>query len=78
MAEIKHIYNEEVEKAVDEKPEEVGCLERILTILKFPVEAVSMAIIPNVDDDKIGAWYTPILPLTSVIGFLTLTKSKNE
>lgn len=76
MAEIKHIYNEEVEKAVDEKPEEVGFLGKIGTIINFPVEIVSMAIIPNVDDEKVGEWYMPILPLTSILAFLTLTKSR--
>lgn len=75
MAEIKHIYNEEVEKAVDEKPENVGILQKISAIVQFPVEIVSMAIIPNVDDEKIGRWYTPILPFTSMLAFITITKS---
>ena len=76
MAEIKHIYNEEVEKAVDEKPEDVGFFGKLCSIINFPVDIVSMAIIPNVDDEKIGAWYMPILPLTSILAFLTLTKSR--
>lgn len=76
MAEIKHIYNEEVEKAVEEKPETVGCVEKFLTIIKFPVEFVSMLIIPNVDDEKIDNWYMPIIPFLSCVAFITITKSK--
>lgn len=76
MAEIKHIYNDEVEKAVEEKPEQVGFFGKICTIINFPVEIVSMAIIPNVDDEKVGAWYMPILPFTSVLAFITITKRR--
>lgn len=74
MAEIKHIYNDEVDKAVDQEPEEVGILAKLCSFMTLPVELVSMAIIPNVDDEKINSWYMPIIPVTSVLAFVTITK----
>lgn len=76
MAEIKHIYNEEVEKTVGEEPQKVGLLAKVCSFMTMPVELVSMAIIPNVDDEKITAWYMPILPVTSVLAFVTITKRR--
>lgn len=76
MAEIKHIYNDEVEKAEEEEPEKVSFFSKCCYIIRLPVELFFKAIIPNVDDEKIDAWYTPIIPLTSVIAFLSITKSK--
>lgn len=75
MAEIKHIYNEEVVKVEEEKPESMSFASKCFYYINFPIQLLSMATIPNVDDEKIGSWYTPILPFTSMLASVTLTKS---
>lgn len=75
MAEYKHIYVEEVEK--NEETEGLSVMGKISHFLLFPINFGAMILIPNVDPEKIDAWYTPIIPFTSMIGLITLLKGRN-
>ena len=72
MAEIKHIYHEEVEK--QEEGDEATLTDKILKYLTMPMELASMILIPNVDKEKINEWYCPLIPFTSMLGLLTIIK----
>lgn len=74
MAEIKHIYHEEVEKQEDS--DEATLTDKIIKIITYPMEFASMILIPNVDKEKINEWYCPLIPFTSMLGLLTITKSR--
>lgn len=75
MAEIKHIYSEEVEK--QEESDKVSLLAKCLKYITMPIQISAMCLIPNVDKEKIDEWYCPIIPFTSIIGLLTIMKSKH-
>lgn len=72
MAEIKHIYSEAVEE--QEETENATLCSKILKYITLPIEFVTLLLIPNVDKEKINEWYCPLIPFTSAIGVLTITK----
>lgn len=74
MAEIKHIYHEEVVKQEDS--DEATLTDKIIKVITFPMEFASMILIPNVDKEKVNEWYCPLIPFTSMLGLLTITKSR--
>jgi heat shock protein HspQ len=72
MAEIKHIYHDEVEKQEDS--EKASAIEKIIKYITFPIDFLSMLLIPNVDKEKIDNWYCPLIPFTSMLGLITILK----
>ena len=76
MAEVKHIYVDEAKHAKEEQKEETSVLGKIIEILKLPIELAAKVAIPNLEDDEIDKWFVPLLPTTSILASLLLTKSK--
>lgn len=78
MAEVKHIYTKEVEKQEEALEEKLGLFKRIMKYVTMPIEILEMMLIPNVEEEKLETWYSPLIPYTSSIGILTITKSKRH
>jgi hypothetical protein len=78
MAEIKHIYTEAVEKQEEEDEEHLTLREKIMKYVTLPVEVITMVCISNVDTDELDKWYSPLVPFTGCMAFLTLTRSRPD
>lgn len=75
MAEVKHIYTKEVGKQEEELEEQLGVFQKILKYLTLPIQIVEMIFIPNVEEEMLETWYSPLIPYSSSIGILTITRS---
>ena len=75
MAEVKHIYVDEAKHVKEDQKEETSVLGKVLEILKLPIEFAAKVAIPNLEDDEIDKWFVPLLPTTSILASLLLTKS---
>lgn len=72
MAEFKHIYVNEIEN--EKEVEKKSVFRLLLDILLSPGKHICMFFIPNVEEDELGKFWVPIMPLTSVIACIVLTK----
>jgi hypothetical protein len=77
MAEVKHIYVDEAKHAKEDEKEETSVLGKVIEILKLPIEFAAKVAIPNLEDDEIDKWFVPLLPTTSILASLLLTKSES-
>lgn len=75
LAEFKSVYVSEAVKVDGESDKPKSVMARICQYIKMPMDTIIMVIVPNVDEEKIERWWTPILPLTSVLASITLTSS---
>lgn len=74
VVEFKQVLNEEEKKVAEEEPETL--MDKVMDIIKAPIEFVPLISIPNVDDEELNKWWTPLLPTSAAIACFLITNSK--